>query len=470
MQATWGRRPIIPVVKTGKNKSSNGRQEVILDSITDGVFTVDRHWRVTSFNRAAERITGVPREQAIGRRCSDVFRASICESACSLRQTLKTGRPTVNQAVYILRADGQRVPISISTAILHDSEGEVMGGVETFRDLSELEQLRKELYHRYSFADIVGRSAVMQKLFDVLPTVAESGSTVLLDGASGTGKELFARAIHRFSSRRDGPFVAVNCGALPDALLESELFGYKAGAFTDARRDKPGRFALAEGGTILLDEIADISTAMQARLLRVLQDRVYEPLGAVKSRRADVRVVAATNRDLDELVKAGTFRQDLYYRVNVVRLKLPELHERREDIPLLVDHFVGKFNRLQRKDVHGVSSEAMSCLMRYPYPGNVRELENIIERAFALCQCGLIDVGHLPPEVRRMEEKPTGDESPTPLKEMEGRLLLEAVRRHRGNRTAAARELAMHPSTLYRKAKALGIHLPRQDGRHRPTA
>jgi len=441
---------------------------VILDSISDGVFTVDRHWRVTSFNRAAERITGVPREQAIGRRCSDVFRASICESACALRQTLKTGRPVVNQAVYILRADGQRVPISISTAILHDSDGEVIGGAETFRDLSELEQLRKELHSRYSFADIVGRSAVMQKLFNVLPTVAESDSTVLLDGASGTGKELFARAIHGLSARREGSFVAVNCGALPDTLLESELFGYKAGAFTDARRDKPGRFALAEGGTILLDEIADISPAMQARLMRVLQDRVYEPLGAVKSRRADVRVVAATNRDLDELVKAGTFRQDLYYRVNVVRLNLPTLQERREDIPLLVDHFVGKFNRLQGKDVHGLSNEAMSCLMRYPYPGNVRELENIIERAFAICRCGLIDVGHLPPDVRRMEEEVAGGESTTPLREMEGRLLLETVRRHHGNRTAAARELAMHPSTLYRKAKALGIELPRQDGRHRP--
>jgi PAS domain S-box-containing protein len=464
------RRPIIVMVKTGTSKSSSSRHEVILDSISDGVFTVDRDWRVTSFNRAAERITGVPRQQAIGQRCSEVFRASICESACALRRTLKTGRPIVNQAVYILRADGRRVPISISTAILHDSRGEVIGGVETFRDLSEVEQLRKELHDRYSFADIVGRSAVMQKLFGLLPTIAESGSTVLLDGASGTGKELFARAIHGLSARRDGPFVAVNCGALPDTLLESELFGYKAGAFTDARRDKPGRFALAEGGTILLDEIADVSAAMQARLLRVLQDRSYEPLGAVRSRRADVRVIAATNRDLDGLVKAGTFRQDLYYRINVVRLKLPELQERREDIPLLVDHFVGKFNRLQGRDVHGVSDEAMSCLMRHSYPGNVRELENIIERAFAMCQCGLIDVGHLPPDVGRLEEEPVGEASPTPRKEMERRLLLEAVRRHRGNRTAAARELAMHPSTLYRKAKALGIELPQQDGRHRPTA
>ncbi|MDY7110170.1 MAG: sigma 54-interacting transcriptional regulator [Planctomycetota bacterium] len=453
-----------------RNGPSNERQEVILDSISDGVFTVDRNWRVTSFNRAAEQITGVPREEAIGRRCSDVFRASICENECALRRTLKTGRPLVNRAVYIIRADGQRVPISISTAILRDRKGNVIGGAETFRDLSEVEQLRKELEGRYSFADIVGRSAAMQKLFGLLPTVAESDSTVLLEGASGTGKELVARAIHELSTRRAGPFVAVNCGALPDTLLESELFGYKAGAFTDARRDKPGRFALAEGGTILLDEIADVSTAMQTRLLRVLQDHVYEPLGAVESQRADVRVIAASNRDLDDLVKEGAFRRDLYYRINVVRLKLPELCDRLEDIPPLVDHFVGKFNRLQGKDVVGVSDEAMSCLMRYDYPGNVRELENIIERAFAVCRCGLIDVKHLPAEVAPDEEQPLEDGPPAPLRAMEGRMLLEAVRRHRGNRTAAARELAMHPSTLYRKARALGIDLPREDGRHRRSS
>jgi PAS domain S-box-containing protein len=443
-------------------------QQTILDSISDGVFTVDLDWRVTSFNRAAERITGVPREQAIGQRCSEVFCASICEKACSLRQTLDTGRPLTNRAVYILTAEGQRVPISISTAILHDDDGQVIGGVETFRDLREVEALRKELTHRYSFADIIGRSAAMQKLFELMPLVAESDSTVLIEGASGTGKELVARAVHDLSARRDKPFVAVNCAAMPDTLLESELFGYKAGAFTDARRDKPGRFALAEGGTIFLDEIGDVSPAMQTRLLRVLQEKVYDPLGSIKSVPSHVRIVTATNRDLDEQMKRGNFREDLYYRINVIRLKLPVLKDRREDIPLLIDHFVAKHNRLQSKDVHGVSEEVLACLMSHEFPGNVRELENIIERAFVMCRCGLIETRHLPSALRPVTDAPIASRSSrSTMREIEGRLLVETVRRHTGNRTAAARELGMHPSTLYRRARALGVSLPTHDGRYR---
>ncbi len=451
-------------------QDSKTSQEVILDSISDGVFTVDLDWCVTSFNRAAERITGVERDQAIGQRCSEVFRASICEGECALRQTLKTGRPLVNRAVYIVAADGRRVPISISTALLRDAEGQVIGGVETFRDLSEVEQLRKELEHRYSFADIIGRSIPMRKLFELLPTVADSDSTVLIEGASGTGKELVAHAIHDLSSRRDQPFVAVNCGALPDTLLESELFGYEAGAFTDARRDKPGRFALAEGGTIFLDELGDVSPAMQTRLLRVLQERVYEPLGSVTTVKADVRVLAATNRDLGQKVKDGSFRQDLYYRINIIRLRLPELRERREDIPLLVDHFVAKFNQLQGKDVHGVSDEALAQLMAHDFPGNVRELENVLERAFVLCRCGIIELQHLPAELRGNATAEAAADSQSSLRECERRLLIDALDRHHGNRTAAARELSMHPSTFYRKAKALGVGLPANDGRHSSDA
>ena len=234
----------------------------------------------------------------MGRRCCDVFRASICENACALKQTLATSRPVVNKVVYIVDARGQQIPISISTAALKDARGKIVGGVESFRDLRVVEALHRELQQQNSFSDIIGRSAAMRQVFELLPDVAESDSTVLIEGASGTGKELFARALHNLSRRRAKKFVAINCGALPDTLLESELFGYKAGAFTDARHDKPGRFALAEGGTIFLDEIGDISPAMQARLLRVLQERVYEPLGGVEPVKTDVRVIAATNKNL----------------------------------------------------------------------------------------------------------------------------------------------------------------------------
>ena len=436
-------------------------KDVVLESIADGVFTVDLDWRITSFNRAAEEITSVPREEAIGQRCCDVFRASICENECVLKETLNTGRPTVNKAIYILSAKGERVPISISAAVLKDADGETIGGVETFRDLSMVEALRKELERTYTFADIIGRGSAMRQLFDILPQIAESSSTVLIEGASGTGKELFARAMHSLSSRHKKRFVAINCGALPDTLLESELFGYKAGAFTDARRDKPGRFASAEGGTILLDEIGDISPAMQARLLRVLQERVYEPLGSVKSVETDVRVIAATNRDLDNLVRQGTFRQDLYYRINVIRLKLPALRDRREDIPLLVDRFITKFNRLQNKDVVGVSEDTLAVLMEHAYPGNVRELENVIEHGFVLCRSGLIEPDHLPPAMRG-EGKPTTvrGKSPRTLKALEMLHITDAVRRHDGNRTAAAKELGINPSTLFRKIKSSGLEPP----------
>lgn len=439
-------------------------KDVILDSIADGVFTVDKDWRITSFNRAAERITGVSRGEAIGQRCCDVFRASICESECALKEALDAGRPIVNKAIYILDAAGHRIPISISAATLKDATDRAIGGVETFRDLSMVEELRKELEEKYTFADIVGRSPAMRQLFGLLPQIADSNSTVLIEGASGTGKELFARAIHNLSSRRDKRFVAINCGALPDTLLESELFGYKAGAFTDARHDKPGRFALADGGTILLDEVGDISPAMQSRLLRVLQEKVFEPLGAVEPVDVDVRVIAATNRDLAKLVRKGTFRQDLFYRINVVRLKLPELRDRREDIPLLVERFISKFNRLQSKDVAGVSDEALTILMEHDYPGNVRELENVVEHAFVLCRGGLIEPRHLPPTLRGdADASLLRTKGPRTLKALETMHIADAIRRHGGNRTAAARELGINPSTLFRKIKSLGIELPDRD-------
>ncbi len=432
---------------------------VILDSINDGVFTVDREWRITSFNKAAERITGVDREDAIGRPCCEVFRANICEAACALRETLTTGRVVLNQAIYILGARGQRIPISISTAAFKDRRGRVLGGVETFRDLSLVEDLRRELAGQHSFADIVGRSDAMRQVFQLLPLLAESDSTVLIEGASGTGKELVARAIHALSPRKHKPFVALNCGALPDTLLESELFGYEAGAFTDARRDKPGRFALADGGTIFLDEIGDISPAMQARLLRVLQERVFEPLGGVKPVSIDVRVLAATNQDLPQLVQAGKFRDDLFYRIHVVRLPLPRLRERREDIPLLIEHFVAKFNRLQNKDVLGVADDVLARLMEHDFPGNVRELENIVEHAFVLCRSGLVQMAHLPPHLRgcsSSSDSLSGVNGMT-LQAIEQLAIRDALRKSGGNRTIAARQLGIDPSTLHRKLKALGI-------------
>lgn len=428
----------------------------LLDFVPDGVFTVDAEWQVTLFNRAAEQITGIQRAQALGRNCCDVFRASICESACALKQTLLTGRSVVNKVVYIIDAKGQKIPISISTAAIKDARGKVVGGVESFRDLRLVEQLQRELQQQESFANIIGRSAAMRQVFELLPPIAESDSTVLIEGASGTGKELFARAMHGLSQRHRQPFVAINCGALPDNLLESELFGYKAGAFTDARRDKPGRFALAQGGTLFLDEIGDISPAMQVRLLRVLQERVFEPLGSVEPVRADVRIIAAANKSLSSLVEQGRFREDLFYRIHVIRLELPNLRERREDIPLLIEHFISQFNRFKAKDIAGVSDEVLARLMEYDFPGNVRELENVIEHAFVLCRGGLIELKHLPPQFRGAAalRQPA---TVTTLAAMERVLMEDALRRNHGNCRKAAEELGINPSTLFRKLKALEL-------------
>jgi len=436
-------------------------KDIILDSIADGVFTVDDNWRITSFNRAAEQITGVRREDAVGQHCKDVLKADVCEKGCILRKTIQSGKSIVNRTVHIVDAAGRRVPISISTALLKDGQGRIVGAVETFRDISVEEKLRKTIAGRYSFEDIISKNHRMNQLFDILPDVADSASAVLLEGESGTGKELFARAIHHLSPRKKQPFIAVNCGALPDTLLESELFGYKAGAFTDAKKDKPGRFRQAERGTLFLDEVGDISPALQVRLLRVLQEKTYEPLGSVETVPSDVRIVAATNRRLLERVKEGKFREDLYYRIHVIRMELPPLRDRMEDIPLLADHFIHHFNVLQKKEISGLSGESLACLVSYDYPGNVRELQNMIEHAFILCKSGLIEPHHLPENIclfRSMES--SGRDETMNMKDLEAVFITNMLRRHQWNRIKTARALGIHKSTLFRKIKALHIQIP----------
>ena len=438
---------------------------LILDSIHEGVFTVDADFRLTSFNAEAERISGVPREEAIGRRCYEVFRASICQTRCALMQTLETGEPLRDVRIDVLDRAMRAVPICVSTAVLLD-EGRLVGAVEIFRDVSDVESLRQELHGQKGFADIIGTSPAMLAVFRILPDVAASDASVLVEGPSGTGKELVAQAIHQLSARRDGPFVRVNCAALPDALLESELFGYVKGAFTDARRDKPGRFSLAHGGTILLDEIGDVSPAFQAKLLRVLQEGEIQPLGSTRTLNVDVRVVAATNRDLGQMVREGRFREDLYYRIRVVPISLPALRERRGDIPLLVDHFVGRLAAKTGKQIREVAPGALTALRDYDYPGNVRELENVLERAFVLCHGQRIELAHLPEEVVYGRAEPGAPPrtlspslpAPPPAPSTpEARSILEALEAHRWNRTEVARALGIGRNTLWRRMKRYGL-------------
>lgn len=444
---------------------------IILDSIADGVFTVDLEWKITYFNRAAKEITGIKKHEAIGRHCWEVFRASICEQGCKLRKTMETGHPFVNQSIFIVNSAGERIPVSISTALLKDNKNKTIGGVETFRDLSVVEELRKELADKHTFYDIISKSKEMKRLFGMLELIAESDTTVLIEGESGTGKELFAKAIHSLSDRKKGPLITINCGSIPDSLLESELFGYKAGAFTDAKKDKPGRLTLAEGGTLFLDEIGDISQLLQVKLLRVLQDKIYEPLGSISSVKANVRIVAATNKNLEKLVKDGAFRDDLYYRVNVVKLLLPPLRKKKEDISLLSEHFIRKFNRLNDRNIQEISPETLSILMSHNFPGNIRELENIIEYASLVCKKTVLGIEHLPEYLRQQSDNTkTSLLRVLPQKEfsfhdIEKKFIIKALRENSWNRSVTAKTLGIHTTTLWRKIKRLKLEIPGTDGR-----
>jgi PAS domain S-box-containing protein len=440
-----------------KNQQPSGLIPIILDSITEGVFTINQDKIITSFNRAAEKITGFSRRRAVGKKCFEIFQADICQESCPLSSAVRAGKTVVDLPINILNAQGRVIPISITTAVLKDREGKILGGVETFRDLTTLEALRKEISQKYVVGDIVGKSAALQKIFNLLPDIAQSSSTVLIQGPSGTGKELLAKAIHQLSPGNERPFIAINCSALPETLLESELFGYVRGAFTDAKKDKPGKIAAADGGTLFLDEIGDLPLTVQAKLLRVLQEKTYEPLGSNISKKMKARVISATNKDLRALVAQGDFREDLYYRLKVIQLDLPTLKERREDLPLLIDRFIGRLNLQTGKKITQISPNAMEILMNYHYPGNIRELENILEHAFVLCHGSLIRVSHLPPEFQWESKGALSSSagSGACLRDQEAEMIRKALEKNLGHRARTARELGIHPTTLWRKLKAL---------------
>jgi PAS domain S-box-containing protein len=427
---------------------------VLLENLSECIFTIDLKKKINSFNHAAETITGFKRHNAVGQYCFDIFRTNICADNCIMDQSMAKGVPQQDIPAFIINKTGDKIPISISTSFLRDDENNIIGLFGIFRDLSELEKLRRQITQSFAHEDIVGKDPKMREIFSFLPDIAESDSAVLIEGPTGSGKELFARAIHHFSSRQKGPFIAINCGSLPDSLLESEIFGYKKGAFTGAGRDKPGRFFLADTGTLFLDEICNTSIPFQKNLLRVLEEGEFTPLGDTKSHQTDCRIVASTNRDLKAMINEGTFREDLYYRLNVVKIILPHLRERRGDIPLLVDHFIRKFNLLKARTILGVTHEVISYFMNYPFPGNIRELENIIEYAFILCKDGYIGMEHLPMDVKDWFKSQNHSSSISAiLANEEAEKIQHALQKHKGNRIATSSELGISRSTLWRKIR-----------------
>lgn len=427
---------------------------LILNSISDGVFTVDRNCMITSFNRAAEETTGFDASEALGTHCFEIFRTDICHKRCALKDTLKSREPVDNARVTIITKEGCEIPIRVTTTLLTDDSGEVVGAVEFFKDISELEHLKEHLYRSNVLKEIITANREMHRLISHLPNIAQSDCSVLIQGSSGVGKELFAQAIHNLSPRRYAPYIRMNCAALPSNLLESELFGFERGAFTDAKKSKPGQFCLADGGTLLLDEIAEMDLSLQVKLLRVLNNGEYRPLGSAKTLRADVRIVASTNADLEQRMREGRFREDLYFRIHVVSLRVPPLKQRPEDIPLLAEHFIRLLQKKTGKPIGGISPEAIGKLRAYPFPGNVRELENAIEHGFVMCHGECIEANHLPPHITDWNAPGVSAPSQAPN---EKAVIEESLKRNLGHRGRVARELGVHRTTLWRRMKVLGI-------------
>ena len=442
---------------------------LILGSLAEGVFTVDPACKITFFNRAAEIITGFRATDVVGRLCSDVFRTELCDRDCPLQQSLRTGRTVKNFEIDILTTRGTTEAVSVSTAPLVASDGQRIGAVETMRDLSPIRTLRRELSGKYVFEDFVSKNAAVREIVNMLPRVAKSDAPVLLRGPRGTGKELLAVAIHNTSSRSAGPLEKVGCGAMPHALVDAEMFGQVRDTDPAASRRLVGRVEAANGGTLFLDEVGALPLAVQTKLLGVLDRGEMTPVGANEAMRVDVRVIAATGLDLERLVVAGRFDQHLLARLNAIPLRIPPLNERREDVPVLVQHFVDRLNHRIGRNIQGVTDKGMAVLMRYAFPGNVRELENVIEQAYVVTAGPLIDRRDLPPhvvtgakakEAASLRGLRSGAKWAKPALDVERRRLSRVLARNLWNIRRAAAELGMHRTTLWRRIKQLQIAPP----------
>ncbi|OGB94798.1 MAG: hypothetical protein A2Z31_09805 [candidate division NC10 bacterium RBG_16_65_8] len=444
-------------------REQRNKVQAVLDSIAEGVFTVDREGRVTSFNRTAERILDRAVQDTLGRRALELFPTEICGAASPLHETLHTGRAVRNRELAIAVSGGKTIPLSVCTGPFRDEHGNPLGAVCTFRDLREIECIADERRRRAPFLGIVGKHPRMREIFDMVEMIKDSDSTVLLQGESGTGKGLFAQALHSLSQRERHPFVKVSCAALPETLLESEIFGHERGAFTGAIKERKGRFELADRGTIFLDEIGDLSPTVQVKLLRVLQDQQFERLGGNETIQVDVRVIAATHRDLPRLLREGKFREDLYYRLNVIPIHISALRERKADIPLLIEFLLERFAAKGKGKASSVSPRAMSILMDHDWPGNVRELENVLEHAMVCSRGTTIEPDALPDSILMGHRgHPFGVKRPrasaSSINEREQ--LLRGLEASRWNRGLAAARLGMDRTTLWRKMRRWEITAP----------
>ena len=436
--------------------------KIILDNLKVGIFTVDRSGHLTFFNTEAEKISGYNRREVLGEPCTIIFEADDAQEVCLLKETIVDGVSRGSRRGKMTTRDGVTIPIQANYMALRNEKGTVVGGLTTFHDLTLVLQLNQAMKDRYTFHDMIGKSPRMQHIFEMVTVVAGTDATILIEGATGTGKDLLAKVIHSASQRSDKPFVKVNCAAIPDNLLESEMFGYVKGAFTGAEKDKTGRFQEADGGTIFLDEISELPLALQAKLLRVLEDKEFYRLGSRHTIKVNVRIVSASNRNLEKLVEKRLFREDLYYRLNVFRIELPELKNRTVDLPILIGHILRRLCAARGIRPPEVSEKVMEILLNYEYRGNVRELENVLEHALIICQEETLQPTHLPeylqirhaarksPSTRHLKPENFDDEG-------ERDTIISMLQRYNWNRTKTAKALGMDRTTLWRKIKKYGI-------------
>lgn len=442
--------------------------KIILDSLNMGIFTVNRGGLITFFNRAAEKVSGFSRMNLLGKECNTLFAEDGKRSCGVLKQVLKNKISATAVRGDLISFQGEAIPISGDYIPLLNDHGGIIGALAAFQDMTLVQQLDQAIKGKYRFHHMIGKDPSMQRIFDMVRVVAKTESTLLIEGATGTGKDLLAKIIHSESNRNKKPFVKVNCAAIPDNLLESEIFGYVKGAFTGADRDKPGRFSDAHTGTIFLDEIGDLPLSLQAKLLRVLEDREFYPLGSRKTHKVDVRIISATNRKLESLVAKKLFREDLFYRLNVLRIDLPPLSRRRGDLPLLIRHLMRKQAAIMKKPFPDICETAMEILLNYNYPGNIRELENIIEHAIILCQKEVIQSCHLPAYIldrseheenvvaeKQLKQEPQGEGVSETIKERQQ--IVKILEDNAWHRTKTANLLGMDRTTLWRKMRKLKI-------------